>query len=226
MKITEVQAILMSCPLPEPLRMPFWGGERTILKRDAMLIRVKADNGLIGHAPGPAHETAARQISEVIRPFLLGRDPRRWAEIQFLGDLEITKTYRAVEIALMDLAARFEGAPLSELIGGRKRDRIKLYGSAGMYMSPQRFAEEAAAVATMGFSAYKMRPALGPEQDLETVQRMRQAVGPKVGLMIDAHSWWRMGQRTYSKVTVIELARATAAFHPSSLEEPPPPGDH
>ena len=51
MKIGDVQAILMSCPLPEPLRLPFWGGERTILKRDAMLIRVKADNGLIGTRP-------------------------------------------------------------------------------------------------------------------------------------------------------------------------------
>ena len=63
-----------------------------------------------------------------------------------------------MEIALIDLAARYEGCPLSELIGGRKRERIKLYGSAGMYMSPARFAEEAAAVAAMGFTAYKMRP--------------------------------------------------------------------
>src|SRR5712671_4839297 len=77
MKTTEVTAMLMSCPLPEPLRLPFWGGERTILKRDAMLIRVKADNGLIGYAPGPAHERAADEIHNIIRPFLLGQDPRR-----------------------------------------------------------------------------------------------------------------------------------------------------
>ena len=81
MKITEVAAILMSCPMPEPLRLPFWGGERTILKRDAMLIRAKADNGLIGYAPGPAHERAADEIRNVIGPFLLGQDPRRWATI-------------------------------------------------------------------------------------------------------------------------------------------------
>jgi hypothetical protein len=49
----------MSCALPAPLRLPFWGGERTILKRDAMLIRVKADSGLVGYAPGLAHERAA-----------------------------------------------------------------------------------------------------------------------------------------------------------------------
>ncbi len=226
MKITEVDGILMSCPLPAPLRLPFWGGERTILKRDAMLIRVRTDDGLTGYAPGPAHERAAREIAETIRPFLAGKDPRRWAEFKFDGDAELLKTYRAVEIALFDLTAKYEGCALSELIGGRKRDRIKLYGSAGMYMSPARFAEEAAAIAQLGFSAYKMRPALGPEQDLETVRLMRAAVGPGIGLMIDAHSWWRMGDRSYSRETVAELAQAMRAFEPTWLEEPLPPEDH
>jgi L-alanine-DL-glutamate epimerase-like enolase superfamily enzyme len=181
---------------------------------------------LIGYAPGQAHERAADEIRDIIGPFLMGRDPRNWAQIDFRGDLETIKTYRAVEIALIDLAARSEGVPLSELIGGRKRDRIKLYGSAGMYMSPERFAEEAVAIAGMGFSAYKMRPALGPEQDLETLRLMRQAVGPQVGLMIDAHSWWRMGDRSYSRETVCDLAQAMTSFNPTWLEEPLPPDDH
>ena len=42
-----------------------------------------------------------------------------------------------------------------------------------------------------------MRPALGPAQDLETVRLMRDAVGPDFDLMVDAHSWWRMGDRSY-----------------------------
>ena len=226
MKISEVQGILMSCRLPEPLRMPFWGGERTIVKRDAMLIRVTTDGGLVGYAPGPAHERAAQEIREVIGPFLLEKDPRRWAELHFQGSAEMVKTYRAVEIALMDVAARYEGAALSELIGGRKRDRIKLYGSAGMYMAPTGYAEEAAAIAEMGFTAYKMRPALGPEDDLETVRLMREAVGPDMGLMIDAHSWWRMGDKSYSLATVADLCRAMATFEPTWLEEPVPPQDH
>jgi L-alanine-DL-glutamate epimerase-like enolase superfamily enzyme len=226
MKISDVEAILMSCPLPEPLHLPFFGGERTILKRDAMLIRVKADNGLVGHAPGPAHERAAADIHDYIRPFLLDQDPRNWAGIQFPGQGEVCKTFQAVVIALADLAARFEEAPLSDMVGGRKRDRIKLYGSAGMYMSPAGYAEEAAAIARLGFSAYKMRPALGPERDLETVRLMREAVGPDVGLMIDAHSWWRMGDRSYSAQTVTQLASQLAAFSPTWLEEPLPPDDH
>src|SRR5438552_14530898 len=226
MKITDVQAILMSCPLPEPMVMPFYNGRRTILKRDAMLIRVLTDRGLVGYAPGPAHERAAGEIHDTIRPFLIGRDPLKWAEFELQGDLETKKTYHAVEVALIDIAAKFEGAPMSDLVGGRKRDRIKLYGSAGMYMSPQGYADEAAAIAQMGFGAYKMRPALGPEKDVETVERMRRAIGPDVGLMIDAHSWWRMGDKSYSPKTVTDLARAMAEFHPTWLEEPLPPSDH
>src|SRR5581483_7366396 len=226
MKITDVQAILMSCPLPEPLVLPFHNGRRTILKRDAMLIRVLTDSGLIGYAPGPAHERAAGEIHDVIRPYLLEKDPLKWASIKLQADLETQKTYHAVEVALIDLAAKFEGASMSELLGGRKRDRIKLYGSAGMYMSPQAYAEEASAIAAMGFSAYKMRPALGPDEDVETLERMRRAVGENVGLMIDAHSWWRMGDQSYSRETVLDVSRQIARFNPTWLEEPLPPDDH
>jgi len=157
---------------------------------------------------------------------LIGQDPRcPWTIGSDLGP-ETLKTWHAVEIAVLDLTARYEGCPMSELIGGRKRDRIKLYGSAGMYMAPEGFAKEAAAIAAMGFTAYKMRPALGPDQDLETVRLMREAVGPNVGLMIDAHSWWRMGDRSYGPKVVAELAHAMAAYHPAWLEEPLPPDDH
>jgi L-alanine-DL-glutamate epimerase-like enolase superfamily enzyme len=226
MKISRVDALLMSCALPEPLELPFYGGTRTILKRDAMLIRVTTDTGLRGYAPGPAHETAATQIREHIAPFLDGRDPREWRTFGFDAPLDIEKTYHAVELALLDLVARFEGCPLSEVAGGRVRDRIKLYGSAGMYMAPEAYAAEAAAIKAQGFVAYKMRPALGAERDLDTVELMRAATGPDFGLMIDAHSWWRMGDRNYTPDTVASLARAMERYKPAWLEEPLPPDDH
>src|SRR3569833_970106 len=133
----------MPYPLPEPMRLPFWNGERTIVKRDAMVIRVKTDTGLTGYAPGPAHERAQKEIHDVIRPILLGKDPRRWAEMKFSGDLEIIKTYCSVEIALIDFAARYEGCALSEVFVVRKRDRINLFGNASMFMSPEGYAREA-----------------------------------------------------------------------------------
>jgi L-alanine-DL-glutamate epimerase-like enolase superfamily enzyme len=228
MKVSRIDPLLLSCPFAEPLRLPFYGGERTILKRDAMIIRITTDTGLTGYAPGPAHEAAAIQIRDVIAPFLHGHDPRDWnaAAAAFTGNAALQKTYHAVEMALLDVVARFEGCPLSEVTGGRVRNRIKLYGSAGMYMSPDGYAREAAAIQDLGFPAYKMRPALGPDRDLETVAKMRAATGEGFGLMIDAHSWWRMGDRNYTPETVARLATAFEAYGPAWLEEPLPPDDH
>jgi len=226
LKIAKVEPFLLSCPLPQPLKLTFWNGERTIFKRDAMILRVTSDTGLRGFAPGPAHERAVREIRDVIAPFLIGKDPLEWSKFRFQGDLETTKTYHAVEIAVMDLAARDAGKPLSELAGGRVRDTIKLYGSGGMYQPPEKYAAEAKAVQEMGFPAYKYRPALGPEEDLRTVKLMREATGPTFGIMIDAHSWWRMGDRSYSFDQVASLAKEIAKVGPVWLEEPLPPDDH
>ncbi len=226
MKIAKVEAFLMSYPMPEEIMLPFWGGIRRIVKRDAMLIRITADNGLKGYAPGPAFERALQDINNTIGPFLAGRDPLSWKTYGFSMGTEINKTYGAVEVAVIDLAARYESCALSELVGQRVRNKIKLYGSAGMYMSPEKYAEEAAAIKEMGFLGYKMRPALGPEEDLRTIALIRNATSNDMAIMIDAHTWWRMGDKSYTPATIHDLAAQMAQFHPYWLEEPLPPENH
>lgn len=232
MKIATVEPFLASYAFPEPIRLPYYGGERTIVKRDAMLIRIRSDRGLVGYAPGQGSERTRDLIRDSIAPWLQGRslaDPDA-LRVQFLEgpgrDPELARTYCSVEIALYDLAGKAEGAPISELIGGRIRDRVRLYGSAGMYMTPEGYAEEAALTASLGFRAYKMRPALGPEKDVEAVRLMRKAVGETVDLMVDAHSWWRMGDLSYSEDLVAHVAGDMAEYEIAWLEEPLPPRDH
>jgi L-alanine-DL-glutamate epimerase-like enolase superfamily enzyme len=226
LKITDVEAFLMSYAMPQPIKLPFYNGERTILKRDAMLIRIKTDKGITGYAPGPAHERARKTIGELIRPQLIGKKIGEYSNIQLPDDLNIRKNFASVELALLDIQAKAADIPLYEILGGKKRDRIKLYGSAGMYMSPEEYAQEAAAIKNMDFSAYKMRPALGPEEDLKTIALMREATGKEFGLMIDAHAWWRMGDKSYTFETVKNLAKEMRHYLPSWLEEPLPPEDH
>ena len=167
MKITSVRSFLMSYPLPEPLKLSFYGGERTIVKRDAMLIRVETDNGLIGYAPGPGSEIAHRGDRIDHRAFPRGphagrsrrsaRPVFRSAGVRSRDRARSTAPWKSRSTTWRRKA---QGVPVSELLGGRVRDRIRLYGSAGMYMAPERYAEEAAGVAELGFQAYKMRPAL------------------------------------------------------------------
>src|SRR6516162_5499623 len=104
MKISSVRSYLLSYPFAEPIRLPFWGGERTIIKRDAMFVRVEADNKLVGYAPGPGSEAAQRAIKETIAPFLTGRvlaDPDALRVLFMEGpgaDPELAKIYCSVEI--------------------------------------------------------------------------------------------------------------------------------
>ncbi len=233
MKIDSVDSFLLSYPMPTPVVLPYHGGERTILKRDAMLIRVRAANGLVGYGPGPGSEELHQRIQSTIAPFLTGRvlaDPdalRVQFELTAAGrDPELNKAYCCVEVALYDLLGKAYGAPVSELVGGRVRGSILLYASAGMYQPPEAYAAEAAGLKDLGFRAYKMRPALGPDDDLKTIRLMREAVGEGMDLMVDAHSWWRMGDRSYSPETVQRLAAAMSEYVVTWLEEPLPPHDH
>lgn len=231
MRISQVESFLLSYPLPEPVVLTYHGGERTIWKRDAMIIRVTTDRGLTGWAPGQGSEKAHRAITDTIAPFLKGHaltdpDALRVKFFTAVKDAEIRKVYCSAEVALYDLVGQDKGVPISELVGGRVRDRIKLYGSAGMYMPPTAYAEEAAEVQRLGFSAYKMRPGLGPEDDLKTVRLMREATGDDFGLMVDAHTWWRMGDRSYSAEVVARMSRELGEFDIEWLEEPLPPDDH
>jgi len=232
MRIQSVRSFLLSYTLPEPLRLSYYGGERTVVKRDAMLVRVETDLGIVGYGPGHGDPKTQEVVEQVVGPFLTGRvlaDPDA-LRVQFLEgvgkDSFYSRVYSAVEIALYDALGKALGVPVADMIGGRERDRIRLYGSAGMYMAPEDYAREALAIADLGFRAYKMRSGIGPEQDVETVRLMREAVGPDIDLMVDAHTWWRMGDRNYVASTVDRIAEQLAEYHVAWLEEPLPPDDH
>ncbi|MBI4902460.1 MAG: mandelate racemase/muconate lactonizing enzyme family protein [Acidobacteria bacterium] len=231
MKIRSVQAHLLSFPLPNPGPLKYYGGERTIVKRDAMLVRIESESGAIGYGPGAASEHWKSVIETDIAAFLTGRlavDPDS-LRVQFemrKPSPELYKIYCCVEVAIFDLVGKLKKLPVSELLGGRIRDRIRLYGSAGMYMDPEGYAREAKQVQQLGFKAYKMRPANGPDADVESVRQMREATGPDFELMIDAHSWWRMGDRSYSPETVADVATRMAEYEITWLEEPLLPDQH
>ena len=194
-----------------------------------MVVRIKTQDGAVGYAPGPASEDAVRKIEKEIAPHLLGQklvDPSHFVEdmLDKYGDT-IWSTAGAVEVALYDLWGKANQCSVTDFFGGRKQESVSCYGSAGMYQTAEKYAEEAAAVCELGFEAYKYRPALGPAEDLRTVELMREAVTSEVGLCLDAHAWWRMGDRSYSPAIVEFLAEAIAMHDITWLEEPLPVED-
>ena len=91
-----------------------------------------------------------------------------------------------------------------------------------MYQSPEAYAEEAAAVCEQGFEVYKYRPAVGPAEDLRTVELMRKALGSEVDFV---STLMPVANGGYLIAIVEFLAEAIALHDITWLEEPLPVED-
>jgi L-alanine-DL-glutamate epimerase-like enolase superfamily enzyme len=103
-----------------------------------------------------------------------------------------------VDIALWDILGKATGQPVYNLLGGRTRERIRVYASR-LYARNDldRLAAEAEALRKQGFTAMKQRfgfgPRDGPEgmrKNLALIRTVRDAVGPDVELAADAYMGW------------------------------------
>ncbi|MBS11120.1 MAG: mandelate racemase [Gemmatimonadetes bacterium] len=140
-----------------------------------------------------------------------------------------------IEIALQDLAGKAMGVPAYQLLGGKFRDRIRLYCDchAGEDDSPESYAVRAKEIVAMGFNAIKfdIDDAKSPYkldtynwsitpgelgQMVDRVAAVREAIGPQVDLAIDMHG-------RYDIFAAIRVAQALEPFNLLWLEEPIPP---
>jgi D-galactarolactone cycloisomerase len=111
----------------------------------------------------------------------------------------------AVDIALWDIAGKATGLPVSDLLGGRVRDRVAVYAT-GLYYTegefPRRLLDEAVGYVEAGFRGMKTKVGgLTMDEDVKRVMAIRHAIGPDIRLMVDANQAYdarsaiRLGQR-------------------------------
>jgi L-alanine-DL-glutamate epimerase-like enolase superfamily enzyme len=100
-----------------------------------------------------------------------------------------------IDIALWDIAGKAYGVPVWQLLGGWK-DRLPAYASTlhgdetGPLSSPRDYADFAVGCTKLGYRAFKVHGWNGGplSREIETVQAVRDAVGPQVALMLDPAS--------------------------------------
>ena len=126
----------------------------------------------------------------------------------------------AIEVACWDIRGQAEGVPVCELLGGRKRDRVEAYASDLHWEQPERMADLAAQYVEQGFRSVKTHVGAPNERgrDLERLRRMREAIGPEVGLMVDINT-------AFDRPTALAFGREIVSFSPYWYEEPLSPLD-
>ncbi len=142
----------------------------------------------------------------------------------------------AVESALWDLTGKALGLPVYQLLGGKFRDKIRVYCDTALYRAnsptPQQFADSAMEAVKMGFNAVKFDiderndpnkydfynwTASPAELDrmYNQIAAVRKAVGPKIDICVDMHG-------RYDAVTGQQVAKRFEPLNLMWLEEPIP----
>jgi galactonate dehydratase len=142
----------------------------------------------------------------------------------------------AFETALWDLAGKALNVPVYQLLGGKFRDRVRVYSDTALYRSnnpsPKEFADSALNAVKMGFNAIKfdIDQAADPNRfdrynwtaSQGELQRMydqlaavREAVGPKIDIAVDMHG-------RYDLNTALAISKRVEPLNLLWLEEPIP----
>jgi muconate cycloisomerase len=168
--IKTIEPIAVSLPMLKPVIM---AGEE-VHRADNVLVRLEADNGLVGwgeaaSAPTMTGDTLESIVSAVhyLEPALRGRDPADIGGALAAMDGRMYGNQgakAAIEIALHDLAGRITGKPVHALLGEKKRSRMPLLAvvGSGDLEGDLKDAEKKKAA---GFTAYKIKVGIGSAAD-------------------------------------------------------------
>lgn len=220
MKITSVETFLTNAGL-----------------RNYLFIRLTTDTGIngVGEASLEWQEkTVHTLIDEWVAERILGVDPFDIETViggmirdQYQGGSTVMTAISGVEIAFWDIIGKTCGQPVYKLLGGRCHERLEAYANGwyGGARTPQEYAEAATNAVNRGYSALKFDPfgtawkEMNRDQMEETeaiVSAVRDAVGDKIGLMIEVHGRLSVG-------SAIEMGRRLEEYCPAWYEEPVSP---
>jgi galactonate dehydratase len=198
-----------------------------------VFVKVLSDEHIygIGEAYRVGPDSATVAVIEDFKGWLIGQDPFRIEHLwrlmyngsRFPGGSIGYAALSGIEIALWDLKGRALGRPVYELIGGRCRDRVRVYRGIGG-ATPQALADEARRAVGEGFTAVKMAPQPPDSEKLawgqvlrgvaERMETVRRAVGESVDIGLDPHA------RIFEPYKARELAEVVKPHRPMFLEEP------
>ncbi len=203
------------------------------------LVKITTDNGLVGwgEATLEGKPKSTMAAVEELAEYLIGKDPLRiehhWQHIYrsafFRGGNVLMSALSGIDHALWDIAGKYHGVPVYQLLGGPTRDRVRVYAHWGIREQGEAALEAAKERLKYlqehgGFTAFKSGPAgkwraHEPPSRIDAfvtcAHQMRELVGPDVELAFDFH-----GKMT--PALAIEVCHELKSMRPMFVEEPVP----
>ncbi len=200
--------------------------EPYVLRGGRCFVLVRTSEGVtgIGEVSPMNAPTAAHLISGAFSKLLIGMNAldveRCWDRVYYAtykqGVMGLQpEALAGVDIALWDIRGKVVGMPVHQLLGGKRRDSVRMYASigGGATATPKQMADRAERAVAQGFTAVKIRMDYGPvvpdanvSHDLETLATVRKAIGDKIELKYDANNG-------YSVQTAIRVGKAIEAYN-------------
>ena len=175
MKITDVRTFLMNASPPGKASWRHW-----------LFVKVYTDEGLYGVGECWGWPRVVETAIHDLKSLVIGEDPfhveRLWhkmfAAVMGHGMTGVVGSgaLTGIEMALWDIKGKALGTPVWNLLGGKMRDRIRLYGHAFDM-------DRAHDLVERGFTGLKL---FGWKDCVTRVEALRDAFGPDVDLMVDA----------------------------------------
>jgi L-alanine-DL-glutamate epimerase-like enolase superfamily enzyme len=227
LKITEIRLIHLKTIEEVGSLEPAWdpGGRMVFQRGGGSFVEIHTDQSLVGIGPG-----VDPSLLPALQARLVGQDPfgveQHGAILRYYAAGLPYRGSAGVEIALWDLIGKACGQPLYKLWGGG-REKVPAYASMVQLSTPEERARLAAALLDQGWQAIKLRlhhPAMA--EDIRTVEQVRQAVGDRMTVMVDANQAqssgnWQPGVR-WDYRRALQTARALQDLDCYWLEEPLP----
>ena len=199
LKIAEIKAYPISFPVPPEQRVAL--GIGTAIKRDAVVVKVTTEGGLVGWGEshhGRAHTAVAKLIETTLAQLVKGmqatdvvgvwdRIYQRQLASHGMG-AGACLAMSGIDCALWDIRGQAAGMPLYRLLGGRRRAVPAYAGGVSLgYQEPAKLVEEARPHIERGYKALKLRVGDSPKRDLERIGAVRKAFGDEMVILTDAN---------------------------------------
>ena len=197
-----------------------------------LFLKIHTDTGIVGWGE-PVLEGRARTVETAVHELgrrLIGEDPTRiehlWQRCYrggfYRGGPILTSALSGIEQALWDILGKSLGVPVYQLLGGRVRDRIRLYGWLDVANTGDYISQVAQLATNLAFTAYKFVPVPAGEpiesprfldEVTATVARLREILGNEIDMALDFH-----GRCT--PPVAKQLCRMLEPYRPFFVEEP------